>query len=393
MDTELQGNVDQNTANQVVSDNLDLGLTPDDLGLNSEDVLADIDLDNDPDLGHDDFDDLSVREPVQQQQQNVQQQQQPTQQQQQPNQQQQRQLPSYALVKPDGKGNLVDANGQIVARAGAEARHYNKFARHFEAPLREAARRIEAGGQQVAELRGNLDKAVEIGNSLIQKVRELQSTQGQSDIAKNFGLSQDEMIQAATFARQAKNDPANAIKSILTMAAARGIDLKSVLGPNANSGIDTKSLLDLVKNEIANAVKPINDRTTVEAQREQQQRDFQAAVETIQNEARQFFNRTPDAVPFLEAFRKIKTDPNLRGLSMDHIWSEIQLRLMRMGHTPQSFMEAQRRGQQPNGGTMPNGRQRGNYVPPQQQRNVDNNSMAPVSKSYNEIVREILSAT
>lgn len=397
-----RGPIDQGMAQQVVNESMDLGLSADDLGINREDVFADLDLENDPALGHNDFDDLSVDGNQQQQQPNQNQnRQQPNQNnQQQPNQQQNfqqqdpnqnRPLPQYALVKPDAKGNLVDTNGQIIARAGGEARHYQKFARHFEAPLRAAAQRIAQGGQQNQTLQGNLDQAIQIGEQLVNRVRELSANQQNGNMEREFGLTRDELIQAATFARQAKSDPASAIKSVLTLAAARGIDIKTVLGPNAaGGGIDTKAILDLIKGEIATAVKPINERTATETQREQQQQQFNQAVTQIQNEARQFFERTPDAVPYLEAFRQIKTDPNLRHLGMDHIWSEIQLRLARGGFTPQTYMQRTRQ-QNSNGMTMPSGRSRGTYTPPDSQQR--DNGMAPVSTSYDDIVRDLLRST
>jgi hypothetical protein len=395
IDNEGGGQVDQNTARQVVNDNMDLGLSADDLGMDRDDPFEGLDLgDGNDDLEvSSDLDDLSLEAPQPQTQQN-QQQQQPA-----PGQQPQPQggkpLPQYALVKPDGKGNLVDGNGQIVARAGAEARNYQKFARHFEAPLRAAATQIAATNQRAQQVESNLQQAIQIGEQLTERVRQLATEASNNNVAQTFGLSQDELVRAATFAKQAKADPASAIKSILTMAAAHGIDMKSVLGPNAQgAGFDPKSLLELIKGEISQAVKPLNDRTAQEQQQQQQQQAFQAEVGRIQTEARTFFSRTPDAVPFLEAFRAIKTDPNLRGLSMEHVWSEIQLKLAKSGHTPASYIQAVRAKQQnPNGGTMPTGRARAQPVAPAAPASQQNEHMAPVSTSYEDIVRDLLRST
>jgi hypothetical protein len=43
-------------------------------------------------------------------------------------QQQPQRIPSSAEVRPDAKGNLVDARGNVVARAGKEARFYQQAA-------------------------------------------------------------------------------------------------------------------------------------------------------------------------------------------------------------------------------------------------------------------------
>lgn len=395
MDPELEsGTVDQGTARQVVEDNLSLGLTADDLGIDRENVFEGLDLGDEDDEGFDDLRSEGNQNTQQQQPQERQQQQPNYQTQQQPNQQQQQnRLPQYALVKPDQKGNLVDSNGQIIARAGAEARHYQKFSRHFEAPLRAAATQITQARQQAQQFQNNLNQAVEIGQQLATKVRELTAAQS-NGLEQQFGITRDELIQAATFARQAKSDPASALKSLLTMAAARGIDLKSVLGPNApNGGLDLKAVTDLIKGEISTAIKPLQDRTAQEQQQAERQQAFQQEVQRIQTEAKNFFTNTPDAVPFLEAFRAIKTDPNLRHLSMEHVWSEIQLKLARAGHTPQSYIQAMRgRQQRPNGGTMPQGRPRGT-IQPDGPRGGSQSEMAPVSTSYEDIVRDLLRST
>jgi hypothetical protein len=391
MDPELQGNgVDQNVANEVVNDNL--GFSADDLGIDRDNIFEDLDLGDEGDEGFDDLTSDSGQQqqsapPQQRDNQNNQQQQNFQPQQQQP----QTRIPQYALVKPDQKGNLVDSNGSIIARAGAEARHYQKFSKHFEAPLRSAAQQISQARQSAETYQNNLNQAVEIGQQLAGKIREM-SAQNQQGLEQQFGISRDELIQAATFARQAKSDPASALKSLLTMAAARGIDLKSVLGPNAQSPqFDLKAVTDLIKGEIATAVKPLQDRTAQEQQQTQQREAFQQEVTRIQTEAKSFFSGTPDAVPFLEAFRAIKTDPNLRNLSMSHIWSEIQLKLAKAGHTPQSYINMMRSKQQrPNGGTMPQGRPRASIQPDGPRGGSKGGDMAAVSTSYEDIVRDLL---
>lgn len=71
-------------------------------------------------------------------------------------------LPQSAEVKPDGKGNLVDAQGNIVARSGKEARLYQD-AHKAKSELGQLRLQSE---HQVKDLSSRLQRAIEIAKDL-----------------------------------------------------------------------------------------------------------------------------------------------------------------------------------------------------------------------------------
>ena len=78
-------------------------------------------------------------------------------------------IPNYAEVHPDNKGNLVNGDGIVVARAGKEARMYQD--------LHKTRGQAQTLHGQLTDVTGRLKKAVEIGQGLH---RELQADSGAS---------------------------------------------------------------------------------------------------------------------------------------------------------------------------------------------------------------------
>jgi hypothetical protein len=152
-------------------------------------------------------------------------------------------LPSNAEVKPDGKGNLVGADGKIVARAGKEARLYQDLHK-----TRGQAQTLQG---QLADVTGRLHKAVEIGQ---QVHRDLLAARQQVDAVKQFGLDQGEHLTALRLFKELRDNPQTAIKNILTRAATNGINIAELGGA---SGVDPKSLVDVIRQEIGNTLSSV----------------------------------------------------------------------------------------------------------------------------------------
>lgn len=376
-------NVDQTTANSVVQESL--GLTAEDLGMNrGEDAF-----DQGDDLGGDDLDtgdeDLGLSrgqrqngredddEPAPQQRQQPRQQEDDLMLRPDQRQQQQDRIPPAAEVRTDGKGNLVDRKtGQIVARAGAEARMYQKL-----------HRTTQAYGQLQAshtDTQNRLNRAVELGTQLFDKLKELQNQQGEVAPQK-FGLSNAEAIEAMNFAKEAKVDPVGTIKKLLTRAAAGGIDLSSI--GLAGGNFDPKSLMDLVRNQIDTAMNPLRERSQRETAQEQQQREANERAEETKRELNTFLSANPEAKEFLPIFAQVYAKPEYQHMSLGEVWSRIQLNLMRRQAQQPSNQRPANQQQQRRQPRVPNGRQ----TPPNNGRDSE---LAPVSMSYEDIVRGIL---
>lgn len=385
---------DENVANDVLKDNFgDDPALQDDVGSDpgsdpgSDDGEAGLEnFGDDPgsDDGVDDRgedDDLGQDEqPPQRQQQ--QRQPEPRQQQQRPKSDADKRREAFerrAKVRADRQGNLVNEKGEIVARAGREARYYNSLtkAQRDMVNMDNQARAVQG------DLTSRLKKAVDIGVALHDELKVVKENAGYGD---KLGLPQSAQRQALEFAKQLL-DPATrqtALTSILTLAAANGTDLTK-LGLNG-SGIDVAGL----KAMMGDMIKPLTEAQTAAQQREQQMK----ATETEQQEALQtvqrFFAENPAALPYQQVFTRVYGDPRYANLSMSEVWARIQLALMRQGRAP---------GQRGNGGqnrqqrrqNLPNGRRApgggGDFDP------ARNNQPADPSKSYDAILRDVLKDT
>lgn len=370
--------VDQATADSVLQDSL--GLSADDVGMNAgDDAFNNDDLGDDlsDDLGddlsddrHNDNDDGDIQP-------------QPRQEQRQPQPRQEQQpktpatepgkIPPVAEVRADGRGNLVDKKtGQIVARAGAEARMYQKLHR-----TNQAYGQLQA---QHDDITGRLQKAVEIGTQLFDRVKELQAQRGETSPEK-YGLSSSEAIEALNFAKEAKTDPVGTIKKLLTRAAAGGIDLSSIGLSGGN--FDPKAFMDLIGQRIDTAMNPLKERSQRETAQQQQEREATERAEDAKRTLNAFLAENPDAREYLPVFHQVYSNPKFQGMSLGEVWSRLQLNLMR------------RAAQQPSQQRPSNRQQSRNPRVPSSRRSPvggghKNEELAPVSMSYDDIVRGLL---
>ena len=265
-----------------------------------------------------------------------------------------------APVKPDKQGNLRDAQGNIVARAGKEARLYTNAHN-----ARVETQRVTAERDDLIQ---RLEKAVNIGQDIH---RELENYKQRDEQVRQFGLEPHEHLDAVQLAAEAKRDPMGTIKKLLTRAAAGGIDLTQ-LGMQPG-GIDAKSLMDMIRGEIAGHMKPVQDRAAQErAEQERKAEESRQAAE-LQTEVNTFFRNNPNARPYVQMFQEILKQPKFQNMSLGEIWARIQLNLVRA---------QQNRPQQP---SLPNGR-----VRPMEGSRRNSNSPVSPDAEYADIIKDIL---
>jgi len=284
---------------------------------------------------------------------------------QQPPQQQQR-LPASAEVRPDAKGNLVDARGNVVARAGKEARFYQQAAN--------ASRQLQSVQAQaaahVSDLTNRLQRAVEIGKEVYSRFETLQAQNAQMT---KLGISPQEQLEAMQLVAMSKSNPVQALKTLLTRAAANGIDL-SELG--LNGGTDMKSLADMLRGEIQQQMQPLRQRTEAEQRQQQQQREQEQAFNGAKVHVAQFFAQNPDAKPYLPVLDSVLQ--RYPQMSLGEIWAKLQLHLaQRQMRGPAPEDRTRQRG------AFPTGRGR---LPARAK-----SQMADVNLSYEQIARQVMS--
>lgn len=395
----------QNVVNEVVSESL--GLDMNDLGANSledmealanegegdDDDLTDDDIDlnepNDDSIIQDEEDDgLSVTHTRQNQNQNRQQQR-PNQ-----NQNRQQQQPrnwnqSQFKTTMDKKGNILGPDGKVVAFAGREARLYNS---HHQ--LRGDFTTLQNTAQNTQrDLTNRLNKAIEIGHQAVQRAA---AVQGQNNFTTEYGLNETQIRESLAITKQSLTDPVGAIKTLLTRATARGIDLTTLgLQPG---GFDTKSLLDLIREEIKNGTKPVLDFNQRTQQTDQQRREQQTAENDARAELNTFVSRNPGSENYMHVFAQVyaNPDPEINRMSLGEVWSKLQLNLMQRGIDPQAppsqgqrspngqQQQQQRRPRLPNGRSNPSGGGNGG------RQEAPSNELAPVDMSYEKILAGVM---
>lgn len=271
-----------------------------------------------------------------------------------------RPLPKGAPVQPDAKGNLVDKDGKIVARAGSEARLYTS--------AHKARQELAALQPQLQDVRTRLGKAVEIATELNTELEKFKSRDAK---LQEFKMTPEDHINALQLLSSLRTDTAGTLKRLLTRAAASGITIDSL---GANAGVDAKGVLDLVREEIAKGLNPLKERSAAdETQRRQQQAD-DAAAKAVENEVKSFFDQNPDARPFMPVFTKVLADPQYQSMSLGEVWARIQLnqernnRSLRTRQTPRAGSPMSGRGAAPRGNT----------------------NLASVDITYNDILNSVL---
>lgn len=390
---------DPNTVRDTVTESL--GLTADDLGMNRSDPFEGMDFGNEEgdgtgeDIGAGDFTDQDIEVRGEQRERRVEDgdDDEPRQPQRKDKkepddlrvthtpEQNGRPLPQNAEVRPDKHGNLVNKEGKLVAKAGREARFYQSWQKaegKAQQLVTQANIRIQDGEKK-------LNKAVEIGMRLSDQLTAVREA---GTAHTRAGLNDQEHNQAIELAVMAKKEPIQALKTLLTRAAASGIDLTQLgLQPG---GFDTKALLDMVRGEIQTHVAPLKQRTEQEQTAERNRLENQRKSEEATTELQTFVADNPEVKPFLPAFAKIYADPELQHMSLGEVWARMQTNLLRRGIDPKNPQRQQRSpNPQRQQRRLPNGR----GTPPgtRDGRRVDRSEMAPVSSSYDDILNDVLS--
>lgn len=352
-------------AQDLVFENL--GIDSADLGADDDQTLGGEEQDTPQDLDDHDFgDDDDQGDPFEQQELPNDQQQQ---QQRVSHTPQPRPLAKKAEVKPDAKGNLVNAKGEIVARAGSEARIYQG---------RQKAQRDLAAAQAAnQDVTTRLSRAIEIGRGLH---TELQGIRAQQQQLKEFGFTPEDQIGAMQLFSELRKNPGATIQKLLTRAAANGITVGTV--GNAPGALDSKGIADAIKEVLGAELKPIREQQQAQQQEQQRIQQEQQQRNEIQEEVNTFFTRNPDAQEFLPVFKRVMADPKYSGLSLGEIYARI-IRANANRPQPKVNGRQQPSSRTPRRGSPPNGQ---GFAP------QNGSQMASVDQSYDAILKDVLTS-
>lgn len=268
-------------------------------------------------------------------------------------------------IKSDQKGNLIDSNGKIVAKAGSERRLYEKN--------QKITRDYNELSKEYAENQELMRRATEIMRGQHEELQQLKAGTLQSQ----YNLSDQESREALEVYNKLK-DPNTALdgaKYILTKLAQRGINIQS-LGVGSGA-IDPAVLSQGITSHIDQQLKPITEQHQAQLQ-EQQKR------EAAQREVQEFLRANPEAEQHRQTLGRILKDPRFRGMPLSEAWSRLQNYLLRQQLNGQQSQQSPTPTPEP----RPSGRSRPTATSPRQR--IDD-SPVHADASYREIIRGVIS--
>jgi len=198
------------------------------------------------------------------------------------------------FLKEDAEGNLVLADGTVVASAGPSRTYYEA--------LKKEGREVRAHANKLAI--SNIQLGQQFKN-LYTQFEELKKTSPTLDIEKETGMNSSEVQRAMYVMKNFKLNPVQAIKTLLTEAKMNGIDLSSI---GVDGGIDPA----VVQRAIQEAVKEA--QTVPETQKNSEQELYKQA----EQEALDFLKRNPQAEAHTDVLAKAKD--KFPEKSLDELW-------------------------------------------------------------------------
>jgi len=171
-----------------------------------------------------------------------------------------------------GPQDLVDREGNVVAKGGKERRFYEQL-------------------QVQKQQNGTLNQQVQ------QLQSQLEAINGAGTLGTQYELTPEELTTGAQLVKSFKDDPVNTVKYLLTQAQAAGHNLDDV----ATGGVDAAAIKQMVNEAVSPLVQDRQQR--VDSEQKQQK-----AMEVYNN----FMSQYPDAqVHEGSLARLLETDQNL----------------------------------------------------------------------------------
>jgi hypothetical protein len=273
--------------------------------------------------------------------------------------------------KPDAKGNVVNGQNEIVARAGKEARIFWNGEKH-----RKASERAQT---QLRDTAGRLNRVTTIAERLY---ADNNAYKAQRQAIEQLGIKPEEQISAMQLYTQLLAKPKETIQKLLTRAAANGITIDSTPGGNNNGQPD---IVNVVKELLGTEIKPLKEFVTSQQARDTAQREHLQARQAVQTEVETWFGQNPEARPHAQVIQRVLRDPRYSNMSLGEVWARIQLHQARNPSKRglRDSMNGSRRSTSRHRGSPPTGR----GMPP-----MGTSQMADVNESWDTIVRETLDA-
>ena len=191
----------------------------------------------------------------------------------------------------DGKGNIVDKDGKIVARAGESARLWQEASR-ANAQVSNLQRQNAQLSREMESQRGLLEQAKQIAN-----------------IPQSLGLTREEYNEGMTLLSQYKTNPVGAARDVVARVLALGYNVTDILGKNAGDALEMKAVAELVKQTTAPLLKDreaAQQQTANEAKANEAYTKFVSTYENAETHGNAIANLMAKGATAVDAYYQIK---------------------------------------------------------------------------------------
>lgn len=199
-------------------------------------------------------------------------------------------------AKLDKNGNVVDATGRIVAKAGYEARWFN------------TAQKARTERDHLAQITKRQDEEL---RAMRQRIVDMNLLNEQP---KKLGLNEQDTFIGLQLISMYKKDPKQFLSYVLTEMTKAGHDVSAITG--VKGAVDPQAIQQLIQTELSKHLGPL----------QQQQQVSEAHIKANKDaefELNQFFAKHPDAVHHDSLLAEmLNEDPNL---SLNEAFLQLQL--------------------------------------------------------------------
>jgi hypothetical protein len=169
--------------------------------------------------------------------------------------------PQYA----DGRGNIVDKDGRIIARAGGEARLWQEASR-ATAQVNNLTRQLQVFQNENTRMKGLIDKANEIAN-----------------LPQKFGISREDFNEGITLMSKWRADPLGVCKEIIARTMTYGYNATDILGKTAGDAIEVKAIQQMIREATAPLVDQKKQQTQTTEQDTRAKEAYDSFVAKYEN--------------------------------------------------------------------------------------------------------------
>lgn len=269
----------------------------------------------------------------------------------------------------DGKGNIVDKDGKIIAAAGQAARHWQEASR--------ATAQVSNLTNQLRVMQGERQRDQEL----------LRSAQEIASLPQRLGVTKEEYNDGITLLSNWKKNPVEVAREVVARTIALGHNVTDILGKNAGDALEMRAVSRLVDQ----ATAPIRQQQEAAARTRQQEEatttaysKFVASHDYAEVHGDAIARLMQKGLPPERAYYEVRSFAERNGLDFTQpLQPQVDELVRRTQNTNQQQQNNGQRRPLPNGGSGGASQQNGQHQPANRDFGADD--------SWDSILRDAMS--